>query len=297
MDYIIGVDAGGTKTEAIAYDIEGNALLKSLKGFGNLVNNKEQALNNIVASTKEIVEKLGSNDLKGLYLGVAGSEVGENTKIIRDKIKNKLSLDAVVINDGELALKAMLKGENGILTIAGTGSIAFGINDNKSARSGGWGHLLGDEGSGYKIAVDAIKIMIHEKDYNLEKCNLTKEIMNKLNIKSVDEIISFVYSSTKDDIASISPLLSKLGDEGDEVARMILAREGLALGRTTESVYKKLGFKKAYIGLVGGVIKNSKILRVAFEEYLREKINVIDFVDEEISSTKGAYYMYLKENK
>ena len=296
MDYLIGVDGGGTKTEAVAYDMDGKVLTTSLKGFGNLVNNKEEALSNIINSIKEIVDKLGTKDLKGLYLGIAGSEVGENAKIIKDEIKNKLSINSIVMNDGELALKAMLRGEDGILTIAGTGSIAFGINNNKSAKSGGWGHLLGDEGSGYKIAINAIKIMIYEEDYNLEKSNLTKEIMTKLNIKSIGEIISFVYSSTKDEIASISPLISKLADDGDKASKLILEKEGLALGKTTENVYKKLNFKEVYIGLVGGAINNSKVLRKAFEDYLKERIKVLDFIDEKTSSAKGAYYIYLKEN-
>jgi N-acetylglucosamine kinase-like BadF-type ATPase len=291
MKYVIGVDGGGTKTESIAYDSDGKVLMTSIKGFANLLNNKEIALDNIVSSIKEIIDKLGINELDGVYLGIAGSEVGENVKLISDKIKKELKIDSVVMNDAEIALKAMLKGKDGILVIAGTGSVAFGINNNQIARCGGWGNLLGDEGSGYKIAIDAIRRMIFEEEHSLQRSELTKRIMNKLKINSVDEITGFVYSSTKDDIASLALIVAGLSEAGDEIANEILINEGIELAKTVENLYRKLKFKSCSIALVGSVIKKAKLLRTAFEEYLSENIQIEDIVDEEISPTIGAYYI------
>jgi N-acetylglucosamine kinase-like BadF-type ATPase len=291
LRYVIGVDGGGTKTEASAYDLNGKVIATSMKGFANLLNNEEIALNNIVSSIKEIIDKLGTIELKGVYLGIAGSEVGENSKIISNKIKNELKVDCVVMNDAEIALKAMLKGKDGILTIAGTGSVAFGINNNVTSRCGGWGNLLGDEGSGYRISIDAIKRMIFEEENSIEKSELTKKIMEKLEIKSVEEITKFVYSSTKDEIASLTPIVARLAEAGDEVANEILINEGIELAKTVENVYKKLEFKGASIALVGGVIRKAKVLRKAFEDYLRENIVVNEITDEEASPTMGAYYI------
>lgn len=294
MHYIIGVDGGGTKTEAVAYDLDGNVLDKSLTGFANLINGKEEALNNIVDAIKRLTNEYGLKDLKGLYLGIAGAETGNNVSIIKEEINKRIGITPVVVNDGELALRAMLKGEDGILTIAGTGSIAFGIKENKSARCGGWGHILGDEGSGYKLSIEAIKNMIYEYDNSLEKSKLTIKLMEKLNIKEVDEIIDFVYSSSKDKIAIGAPIVSMLAEEGDVLAKKILEDEARALAKTTENVYKKLGFEKCSIGLVGGVVRKSKIFRAAFEKALNENINVISFIDDDVSAAKGAYYMYKK---
>lgn len=294
MHYIIGVDGGGTKTEAVAYDLDGNVLDKSLTGFANLINGKEEALNNIVDAIKRLTNEYGLKDLKGLYLGIAGAETGNNVSIIKEEINKKIGITPVVVNDGELALRAMLKGEDGILTIAGTGSIAFGIKENKSARCGGWGHILGDEGSGYKLSIEAIKNMIYEYDNSLEKSKLTIKLMEKLNIKEVDEIIDFVYSSSKDKIAIGGPIVSMLAEEGDVLAKKILEDEARALAKTTENVYKKLGFEKCSIGLVGGVVRKSKIFRATFEKALNENINVISFIDDDVSAAKGAYYMYKK---
>lgn len=296
MNYIIGVDGGGTKTEAVAYNLDGNVLKTSLKGFANPLNNKEEAFKNIHDAIKEIVDERGTENLKGLYLGIAGSEVGDNAKLIKE-IADEFFKDSVVMNDGELALKAMLKGEDGILTIAGTGSISFGINGEKRAKCGGWGHLLGDEGSAYKISIQAIKQMIFEKENLLERSPLTVAIMEKLNITNEDDVIDFVYSATKDEVAKLAPEVSKLAEKDDFIAKRILAEEAVALAETTENTFKTLGFEKCSIGLIGGVIRKSKFVRELFEECLAENINVVEYVDEEVSAAKGAYYIFKKQNR
>lgn len=295
VNYVIGVDGGGTKTEIVAYDLNGNIIGRALRGFGNLLNGKEEALNNIISGIRELVDELNLEGLKGLYLGLAGSESGENSKIVYDAINKEFNIQPVIMNDSQLALKALLKGEDGILTIAGTGSIAFGMKDGQEARCGGWGNLLGDEGSGYKIAIEALKNMIHEYDYGIELSSLSTEILSFLNIKEVNGIIEFVYSKTKDEIASITPIVAKLGELGNEIAIEILKAEGKAIGKTTERIFNKLNFESCKIGIVGGVLKKSKIVRQEFEGYLSEKIRVDAFVDDDTSPAKGAYYIYLKE--
>lgn len=297
MEYVIGVDGGGTKTESVAYDLYGNILGTSLTGFGNMVNDKEKAIENVILGIKELLDRFGKNGLKGLYLGLAGSEVGGNSKIIRDEIKAKFEIDSVVMNDGDLALKALLKGEDGILVIAGTGSTSFGVKGDKQARCGGWGQLLGDEGSAYKISIEAYKQMIFESDFGLELSKLSRNILKQLGIESVDDIVGIIYSSTKDEIANIASLVSDAAEEGNEVAINILKSEGIAIAKAAERIFNKLKFDKCSIGLVGSTIKKSIILREAFETYLNEKINIIEFVDAEESPAKGAYYLYSKESK
>lgn len=295
MKYIIGVDGGGTKTEAVAYNLDGTVLKTSLKGFANLLNGKDEALNNIVDSIRELIDELGKDKLQGVYLGIAGMEVGDNTKYILEAVKKAFGIEATLMNDGELALKAMLKGEDGILVIAGTGSIVFGINNEKVARCGGWGHLLGDEGSGYKISIDALKNILFEEDNSLEKSDLTLAIMKEFNWSSVEEIVEFVYSSSKDEIAKVAPIVSRFAESGDDFARCVLEKEAIALAKTTQNVYEKLGFENCSIGLVGGVVRKSKIMRETFENCLNKHIKVIKFIDESVSAAKGAYYINLKE--
>ena len=297
MEYVIGVDGGGTKTEAVAYDLNGYELATSLTGFGNLNNDKDEALNNIITAVKELVDKLGKDGLKGIYLGLAGSEVGDNASIVYEAIKSEFGIESQVMNDGDLALKALLKGEDGVLVIAGTGSIAFGVKGDKQAKVGGWGNLLGDEGSAYKISIEAYKQLIHENDYGIEHSELSKDILECLNIKCADDLVGIIYSSTKDEIAKIAHLVSKHADNGDEFSIKVLETEGIEIAKQAERVYNMLYMEESSIGLVGGVIRKSKVFRKAFENYLKEKINVISFIDDKVSPAKGAYYIYLKQNR
>ncbi len=297
MDYIIGVDAGGTKTEAVAFLLNGDAVSKSISGFGNLLSNREQALNNIEESINNIVLELGIDGLKGIYVGAAGAEVADNQFIIQERLINKFGTRTKIMNDGQIALKAKLQGEDGMLVIAGTGSIVIGIKEGKTAKCGGWGNLIGDEGSGYKIAIDAIKQMIKEYEENIKESVLSKKIKEYLNITSVNEITKFVYSSTKDDIAALAPIVSQLAENGDNVSIEILKKEAESLVYTVENLYKKLKFEECKIAVVGGVIKKSVVFRSMFEELLTTRLNILEIIDNEVSPAKGAYYIHIKENE
>jgi N-acetylglucosamine kinase-like BadF-type ATPase len=297
MNYVVGVDGGGTKTEAVAYDLNGREIGKSLTGFGNLVNGKEEAVNNIIKAIDILVQTLGIDGLKGLYLGLAGSEVGDNGKIVYKELENRFKIVPVIMNDGDLALKALLKGEDGILVIAGTGSNVFGINGDLQGRCGGWGHLLGDEGSAYKIAIGAIKRMIYEEDYGILKSELSKDVLNFFNTNDVNDIIGFIYTSKKDEIAKIAGVVSMAAEKGEKFSKAILEKEGVSLAKSTERVFNKLSFEKCKIGLVGGVIRKSKFVREAFQKYLNENISVLEFVEDDISPAKGAYYMHTNKNR
>lgn len=298
MDYIIGIDGGGTKTETIAYDLGGNEIARALTGFSNLVSGKEEALRNIISGIKACVDILGIDGMKGVYLGLAGVEVGDNKKVVEKEVYDNFNITPVVKNDSELALKAMLKGEDGILVISGTGSIVFGINSGSEGKSGGWGHLLGDEGSGYAVSIDAFKRMATEYDEGTQQSALTRRVLKHLNMESIDDIVGFIYSNPKNEIASIAPIVARLANEGDLLCREILINEGRRLAITTERLYKKLAFKGAVkVALVGGVIKNVKLLRESFETYLKNNISDIVIVDDEVSSSKGAYYLHCNLKK
>lgn len=239
----------------------------------------------------------GRENLHGIYVGAAGCEVGDNARFIEERLKLKTNTYIKVMNDAEIALKPMLKGSDGILTIAGTGSIVFGMNKGISSRCGGWGNLLGDEGSGYQIVISAIKRMIKEEEEDLPQSDLTKAILKELKIKSVNNITEFVYSGTKDEIASLTPIIARIAKDGDKIAEEILLEQGTELARTVERLYKKLKFSNCSIGLVGGVIRNIDLLKNAFEGYLKDNIKVDEFIYEEVSPTKGAYYEYINELK
>lgn len=296
LDYVIGVDGGGTKTEGVAYDLQGNVLAQCTTGFGNLVVNKEEALANIGLCIKSLLEELKSRECKTIYLGLAGADSGNNKELVREYVEAFFKGEVKVMNDADIALSALLKGEDGILTIAGTGSICFGRYNSKKARAGGWGHLLGDEGSGYYVAIEAFKNMTREQDLDLPWSTLTKDMLKALNFKEIDQIKGFIYSKSKAEVASLAPVVVNAAKAGDEIATNILKTAGIELARITEMVYKKLDIKGVtHIGLKGSIITKIDLVKESFKKYLSKAIENLQIHDEDVSAAKGAYYFDLKE--
>lgn len=296
--YIIGIDGGGTKTEAVVYNLEGKQLFRAETGFGNITAGREEAIKNITMAVMQCIDNMGREGLEGIYMGLAGIEAGDNKAMVESSVEKILNIKPHIVNDGELALRAMLKGEDGMLTISGTGSIAFGINGAVKERCGGWGHILGDEGSAYGIAVDAFKQITYEADCKMDYSVLSLKMLGALRTDSIEKLLGFIYSANKKEIAAYAPIVSRLAEEGDKLAMAILEQQGVRLGETMVRLYKKLNFSQpCYLALKGSTILNSKVLRSRFEEYVRSRINNITIIDNEISSAQGAYYIYAKERK
>lgn len=247
MGYIIGVDGGGTKTEAVAYSLDGHELGSAITGYGNVLINKEEAINNIICAIDQCISQISKNEeslgCKAIYLGLAGSEVGEASSYITDILVNMYKVKVKVVNDSVIALASILKGEDGILTISGTGSISYGIRNGGTKSVGGWGHLLGDEGSGYFIAIEALKLITIEEDLNLETTNLTKALLKSIGAESRKDITNFVYNSTKGDIAALVPIIAEQAEGGEKYAKEILKRSGKDLAEITLRVYRALDFQ------------------------------------------------------
>lgn len=272
MNYVIGVDGGGTKTEAAAFTFFGDEIISSVKGFGNILIDREAAVKNIIDSINECIikvnEKYGPSKCLFIYAGLAGVEAGDYKEYIKEILKEKFKTNVMVVNDALLAHASLLKGEDGILTISGTGSISIGIKDGRIERAGGWGHLLGDEGSGYYIAIRALKRAALEEDSGLSKSLLTNEIMKKLSINKVEHIKEFVYSSSKGEIASLAKIVENCADS-DEYADKILTEAGEELSKITYMTARKLNFEgKVIVGIKGSIITKMNAVNKSFKKAL-----------------------------
>lgn len=296
MKYILGVDGGGTKTEAIAYDLAGNILSTGISNFGNLLVNTEKALENIKDAINKCTRDLSMNDCIHTYLGIAGVSVGNNKEKIKQYIIENFNCETTVVNDAELALSALLKGKDGFLTIAGTGSICIGKYKNKKVRAGGWGHILGDEGSGYYIALESLKRITLEKDMGYERSNFTQEILDELGILDEFNIMDFVYNSDKGKIAAIVPTIVKLSKNNDKTAIEILEKSGTSLGTMTLRAINRMNINETInIGITGSILTNIDLVKENFKNVLEEEIKKFRIYDEHVSSTKGAYYEVMKK--
>ena len=299
MEYIIGVDGGGTKTEAIAYSLEDKALGKGYSGFGNLLLNFDTAVKNIINAIQQCIDSMHEQGIYGeclcIYLGIAGIEAGDNIEKVEILLKEKFFCKVVGFHDSELAHAAIFKGEDGVVTIAGTGSVCYGLYQGKSARSGGWGHILGDEGSGYNIAVEAFRRMTIEEDSGWIKSELTKTIMSKFYSDNINDIKGFIYSASKEEIAAYAPVVVELARASEINSVKILKQAGKELAFMTERLCKKLGINESFnLGVSGSILTKVDIVREEFISCLVRDLYSVNIIAEDISATKGACYLHRK---
>jgi len=296
MSYIIGIDSGGTSTKTAAYDKNGQLLAEAASGFGNLLNNEDKALQNIRQSIEAIFAKLNQADCELIVLGAAGVDSGNYKTTIQNDLA-RYNTKVVILNDAWMAHYALLQGQEGCLVISGTGSIMIGRHQGKEDRVGGWGNLLGDEGSGYAIAKGLIQKILHAYDTGRPYSPLEKQLLQAENFASPFELVKFVYSASKDRIAELSLIVANAAAAGDKEAAQILKEAGKDLAAQTALLIEKLEMMhQPNIAVTGSVLLKNDTVYQAFKEKLRAQFPHSTFVRKNITNTIGGYYYY-KQHK
>jgi N-acetylglucosamine kinase-like BadF-type ATPase len=296
VSYLIGVDGGGTKTEAIAYDLKGNIIGIGTSGFGNVLIDYAKAIGHITEAIQAAKGNLRAEDCLYLYLGLAGIEESPDRKKLATELQKKFGTQVSIVNDAIIAHAAFLQGKDGILTISGTGSISIGKVGKTYAFTGGWGHLLGDEGSGYWIAMKGFRQMIYEEDTSSPLSELTQVMLKELGFNNIQQIKRFIYSATKAEIAAFVPLIATLASKGEPTAASILEQAGHHLGEITWNLSQKLKLTEdVKIAIKGKVLETLPLVQNTFKAYLQTRIKRVSFIKKEVSSTKGAYYLAKQE--
>jgi N-acetylglucosamine kinase len=244
MVYVLGIDGGGTKTVCLLMDETGNILSRGKSGASNYQTIGIDATKIAIqtAINKAIYSFLDDKNYKkisiqGLGIGLAGVGRQEDFNVINNlveqvKINLKSSINweltansTRIESDSIIALVGGLGYPVGIVVIAGTGSQIFGQNSQgKTKRVGGWGYLLGDEGSGYFIAISGLKAALKSHDGRLGSTQLISAFKHHLNLTNIESLIEVVYRRgwTVQQIASLAKIVDQVARDGDEIANKII---------------------------------------------------------------------------
>jgi N-acetylglucosamine kinase-like BadF-type ATPase len=258
---VLGIDVGGTKTVCLLADEEARIIAEGREEGANLQGAGELALEKVLHSVMEkTLDGTGTLPL-AICLGIAGVDRTSDEAVVRS-IMSRIGYKAriLVVNDALIALQAGVGDEPGIVIVSGTGSIAYGRNDRgEAARAGGWGYVLGDEGSGYWIGRLALRAVVRHADGRGRSTSLTPLLLAHFRVERAAELIHKIYHEELSPraIASVARYLQRARDEGDMVATGILNRaaDELVMAATAVMARLDLGNRKFTFVLSGGMFR------------------------------------------
>ena len=308
MDYVLGLDGGGSKTTVQIADTDGKVLIQNRSGSCNYKSvGIEIAKNNINTVILNSLEEVGVPDIifKSACFGLAGNDTDEDMRIynriiFNNKLKKFLNPSTTIIcNDSKIGLIAGSNKKNRLMVISGTGANCFGINeDGREAKANGWDYILGDEGSGYTIGLKALKAIVRAHDGRGQHTLLTDMVLDYLKLKDISELVSWVYDKPffKEKIAELSEIVCSSAKLGDILSIEILREEAGEAASTVIVVVNKLNLadKDFDLVLVGGVFKCEKYFKNLFFKILKNKFQRINFKSLTGKPVEGAIKLALE---
>jgi N-acetylglucosamine kinase-like BadF-type ATPase len=276
---VIGIDGGASATAAILADARTGAALgrgeagpSNIQAVGSTAALRE--LNTAVSGAFRAA-KLPRRKVAAAALGLAGVDRQEGLDVIRGWAELvQLSDRLTVANDATLLFAAGTPEGWGLAIIAGTGSIAFTLDRHgRDARAGGWGYLLGDEGSAFRIGLQGLRAACRASDGIGEPTSLLSAFLENLNSPDPREFIPTVYRGSWDKayIAGLAPLVLGAATDGDRVATRIMEEEARELARTAAGAVVAGGLPREGlpVALTGGLVIHSTAYRERFLTELR----------------------------
>jgi N-acetylglucosamine kinase-like BadF-type ATPase len=251
--FVMGVDGGATKTLAAVLDLRSGELHLGHGGPSNEdAVGTRAAVQALLAAADQAIERAGiaSEQLGAAVLAVAGTDIED----VARHVHSARSDAWIVVNDVIGAWATATGGGPGVAVIAGTGSNVFGVGgagaDTRTWRAGGWGHLLGDEGSGYWLGVQSIKAALRHREASGPATALSEAVPAFFEEPSVEAVAARVYSKplTKGEIAAFAVETARLAELGDEVARDLYERGARELGAQVVAVIHQTGLAAGSVG-------------------------------------------------
>ena len=278
--YVLGLDGGGSRTLCVILDESGREISRGQGGPSNHqsvgVEAASEAIADALATTTNAV---GNPPLAAACWGMAGLDRPEDEHILKQMAERlQPEVQVEVVHDSTIALVGGTDGKRaGVVIISGTGSIAVGYHPSgRMARASGWGHLLGDEGSGHYIALRALNAATRAHDGRGPSTTLIDALIEAVHVATLEDLANRIYLEgwTAPEVAALAPVVLKAAEEGDEQAVVIVQQAGTELALAARVVIEALGMVNDDFEVVlsGGIFKGSS--RMA--EIIRQELKVVN---------------------
>lgn len=253
----IGIDAGGSKTELLAARVQTD---ETLNLFGSSGNPARVGFDGCIDVLSELIlqatERLPAGSVASVCVGVAGAGRPRDQMRIYEGISAELGDRAPhqlrITHDGDIALEAAFEGESGIMVIAGTGSVTLArTRAGAFLRAGGWGYLIGDEGSGYALGSSGMRALAHAFDGGPPTA-LSALLAESRDVTTSEDLFELVYHD-KVPLQKFAPYVIEAAREGDEIAGKILQDQTRRLARQVRWLADRCSSVRSQLALLGGL--------------------------------------------
>ena len=300
----LGVDGGQSHTEAIIADENGNVLANGFGGASNhadVPGGRERLQNAVIKSVGEALKKadlppIGETIFAAAHFGMTG-EANYKEKIIGEIVRAE---SLVIGHDAPTALFGASAGTPGIVVIAGTGSVVFGMNEpGETARAGGLGYLFSDEGSGFGLAVQTIRLAIKERDGVIAEDGLLKLVLEFFGKSAIRQIPDEFYNGkiSRDEIAGFARTAHDAAQNGNETLKREIGAGIEILSQSVKSVAEKLNFRGNFpVAGVGGMF-NGALFKKMFIDALKIRVPHADYTEPRFGPAIGALLLAYRQAK
>jgi N-acetylglucosamine kinase-like BadF-type ATPase len=293
--YFLGFDGGGTKTECVLADAEGQILARAVGGPSNPLRAGYTRAWFALSETADAVlsrQKIHADNIRAIYAGLGGAgRAGVVRRVTTFFERGYTNATVRVTTDLEIALEAAFGGAEGLILLAGTGSAAFGRDaSGRTGRAGGRGPWFSDEGSAFDIGRRAFQAVVLAEEGRGPETEIGKRLFAWHQSRNWDSLLEQVAKNPDDVFPKTFPLVAELAHHGDAVSQQILSEAAVALAELAACVVKDLGWqdREVPIAKVGGVYGRSEHFDRAIDAELKKAFSRVRFVQMETSPAEAA---------
>ena len=293
---VIGIDGGGTKTRALLADESGERIAEAV-GAGSAVRPQEVErsagiIAGVVRDALEIGAHAGARP-RVLCVGVAGVGRDSERQALWDSlVAHKLADEVVVQTDFAVALNDAFGDGPGVLLIAGTGSSAFGRGPaGATARCGGWGPVIGDEGGGAWIGRRALSVVAAASDGREPETAITGAVLTAAEVSEAWELIRWAAAATPGTLATLAPVVMSVAENGDLRANAIVSMAVEELSLHVRALARQLFTDERAsvpVALTGGLLRKGTGFRKRLEHRLKSAVPGAQIHADEVDPARGA---------
>ena len=271
---ILGVEGGGTKTAWVLVETVLGANASAWE-FRLLEQGKLPASNFRLTSPERLrailAELPKQVDRAGVFLAGCGTE---EDRCALKQICLEIWPNAKIVtgSDRDSGLAAALDRGDGIVVNAGSGSSVTGRRGERIERAGGWGHILGDAGGGYFLSIHALRLVLREHDLGRSEMDFTAKILRVLSLNNLDELVRWVQTADKMELAMLAPVVFEAATAGDGRMMEIIEEGARVLCEYTEAVASRLHLLAPRVVLIGGLFQRDSIYTHAFRRRLKKNL-------------------------